>query len=424
MTNQDDSSSHQPQSQICESIHVARQPVFNTDMCVWGYELLFRHSAQSTQSKFLDGEAATSQVIVDGFSMATEWISAKQKVLINYPASLLVQGIPRALPSDMAVVEILETVYPEKEVLKMCRQLKSEGYSLALDDFVGDPGYEPFLELADLIKVDVLHLSRDNLNHLAQDLKRHSAALLAEKVEDLETFDHCRELGFDLFQGFFFSRPQTVSDKKLSSNQLTKLNLLQELGKPELEVSRITQIIQEDVSLSYRLLRYINSPGMGLAFTVKSIAQAVNLLGSKRITVWLRVLVMADMNHSPQAQELLFISLQRAWMLDIIAREQKSDYLEPDTMFLLGLFSSLDTILSLPMKQIVGKLSLEPELADTLLGKNTELGLWLGLAMASERGNWEEVDSRLEKAGISRKDLAWAQNQAATWSKEVLVGEG
>jgi EAL and modified HD-GYP domain-containing signal transduction protein len=357
---------------------------------------------------------------VDGFSIATEWLSNDHKVLINYPAALLVQGFPRALPPDMAVVEILETVHPEEEVLNMCRQLKSEGYCLALDDFVGDFGYEPFLELADLIKVDVLHLSWNKLNHLAKDLKKHAAALLAEKVEDLQTFDHCRELGFDLFQGFFFSRPQTVSDKKLSSSQLTQMHLLQELGRSDLDVSRITEIIQGDVSLSYRLLRYINSPGLGLAFTVRSIAHAVSLLGQKRIAIWLRVLVMADMNHTPQAQELLFSSLQRAWLLNIIAREQKSTYLEPDYMFLLGLFSLLDTLLSLPMQKIVDKLSLDPELADTLLGKNTELGMWLDLVKASERGNWQELDFCLEKTGISRQALARAQYQAATWARGLL----
>ena len=172
MPNQDCNSSHQQESQVCETVHVARQPVFTQDMCVWGYELLFRPSAQSTQFNFQDGNTATSQVIVDGFSIATEWLSNDHKVLINYPAALLVQGFPRALPPDMAVVEILETVHPEEEVLNMCLQLKSEGYCLAMDDFVSDSGYEPFLELADLIKVDVLHLSWNKLNRLAQDLKK------------------------------------------------------------------------------------------------------------------------------------------------------------------------------------------------------------------------------------------------------------
>jgi len=403
-----------------DNVYVARQPVFDREMNIWGYELLFREGAGSQSAAFQDGDLATSRVIADGFGLATEWLRENQRVLINYPASMLLGGSPRALPPETAVVEILETVRPDREILEICIQLKEEGYSLALDDFVGSPGYEPLLELADLVKVDVLGMHRDELERIVNDLQRHKCLLLAEKVEDLEMFDCCRELGFSYFQGFFFSRPQLVSGKKLSSSRISKVNLLQELGRPDLDFTRISEIIKGDVSLSYRLLRYINSPGMGLAYDVKSISQAVTMLGQRRIAAWLRVLVLADMDPSPRARELLFFCLQRAWFLEAVCDRGEAVCMESDSMFLLGLFSSLDALLAQPMEEIVQKISLDERLRDVLMGRNPEMQAWLDLAMAGERGQWDIVERTLKHLGVSREDAARIQNQATARARQFL----
>ncbi len=420
MTNtQNSQASHEPQS-AAESVHVARQPVFDVDMQVWGYELLFRQSAQCSTAMIEDGSVATSRVMMDGFSLAAEWLSPNQKVLINYPQDMLIQGMPRALPSEVAVVEVLECVKPTQEVLDICMQLKSEGYTLALDDFVGEPGFEPLLELADIIKVDVLGVDQARLSFVMDGLKKYSCTLLAEKVENLAMFDKCRELGFELFQGFFFSRPQIVAGKKLSSNQLSKLKLLQELGAPELDLEQISRIIQADVSLSYRLLRYINSPGIGLLQAVRSIVQAVNLLGQRKIAAWLRVLILADMNPAPHARELLFFSLQRARFLEMLSALNRAAPLSPDSMFLFGLFSSLDALLSQPMQDIVGQLSIETRLRNALLGEDPELQTWLDLALASERGQWTLAGKNLTRLGIAQHEAAKTQNEATAWAKYFL----
>ncbi len=399
---------------------MARQPVFDANMQVWGYELLFRQSAHCSTAMIEDGSVATSRVMTDGFSLATEWLSPNQKVLINYPESMIIQGMPRALPPGVAVVEILETVRPTPEVLEICRQLKSEGYTLALDDFVGEPGFEALLELADMVKVDVLGVDQTRLNLVLDGLKKYPCTLLAEKVEDLAMFDKCRSLGFVLFQGYFFSRPQIVAGKKLSSNQISKLKLLQELGTPELDLEQISKIIQADVSLSYRLLRYINSPGIGLLQVVKSIAQAVNLLGQRKIAAWLRVLILADMNPAPHGRELLFFSLQRARFLEMLATVHRTAPLSSDSMFLLGLFSSLDALLSQPMQNIVGQLSLEPRLRQALLGDDSEMRTWLELALASESGQWQLAEKKLALLRIAQPDAAKIQNEATIWAKHFL----
>lgn len=402
-------------------IYVARQPVFDRDMDIWGYELLFRHSARSTAARIDDANEATSRVIADGFGLVEDLLAPAQKVLINYPGEMLVQGAPRALPSEVAVVEILETVQPTPEILDICAQLKSEGYVLALDDFVGQPGFEALLQMADMVKVDVLNMEFDQIKAIAEGLRRiGSCRLLAEKVEDLAMFDQCRKLGFDLFQGYFFSRPELVSGKKLSANQISKLQLLKELGVPDLELGQVAAIIQQDVSLSYRLLRYINSPGVGLPTRITSISQAVNLLGQRKVATWLRVLIMAEMKTMPQSGELLFLSMQRAKYLETMRDGGASARLSGEGMFLLGLFSFLDVILGQPMADILAKLSLEPRLEAALLGRDEELGVWLHLAAACERGEWDTAEALMKDLDLPPEHTAKALNESILWAKQFL----
>ena len=404
-----------------EPIYVARQPIFDQDMQIWGYELLFRHSAQTTVARIDDQNEATSRVIVDGFGLVVELLAPAQKVLINYPGAMLLEGAPRALAPEVAIVEILETVQPTPEVLRACTQLKAEGYVLALDDFVGQPGFEPLLELADMVKVDVLNMEYEQLEAIVADLRRTgSMTLLAEKVEDLAMFDQCRKLGFQLFQGFFFSRPELVSGKKLSANQVSKLRLLKELSAPDLELRQIAAIVQHDVSLSYRLLRYINSPGVGLPREITSINQAVNLLGQRKIIAWLRVLIIAEMKSTPQAGELLFLSLQRAKFLETLACSGTSTPLPSEGMFLLGLFSFLDAILGQPMEDILSKLVLEPRLDAALRGEDPEQRAWLDLAAACERGQWGQIQTLLGRLNLDPEQTARTLHESSLWAKQFL----
>lgn len=408
------------QFEATESVFVARQPIMDGNMRTWGYELLFRQNAESDTAVITDGNAATSQVIVDGYNMAREWLRNGQKILINYPTDMLLQGAPRVLPPEVAVVEILETVDITPELVDACAELKSEGYVLALDDYIGTPGFEPLLDLVDLVKVDVLGIPRLRLGMILRSLERHRCTLLAERVEDMGTFHIGRGLGCDLFQGFFFSRPELMAGKKLSANERSKLQLLQELGSSDLDLARISKIIQTDLSLSYRLLRYINSPGVGLRHEVKSIAQAVNLLGQRKISAWLRVLILADMNPSPRTHELLFFSLQRARFYELMALSRNGDILPADSMFLFGLLSFLDAILARPMETIVPGLALEPRLTNALLGQDEGLHPWMELSQACECGKWAQADDILVRMGVSPRDTAKHFNAATLWARKFL----
>ncbi len=404
-------------------IFVARQAVFDRSSRVWGYELLFRHSAESCGAVFSDPDSATAQVIVDGFALAQSWLQSGQRVLINFPEKLLLDGLAMALPPETAVIEILEDVRPTPAILEVCRGLKREGYLLALDDVVGIEGFEPLIALADIIKIDIQGVAPESMACLVSKLRTEQAKiLLAEKVENQEQLEAVRQIGFNFFQGYFFSRPQIFSGKKLAANQLSKLQLIRELNRAGSNLHRLGRIIKNDVSLSYRLLRYINSASVGLASPVSAITHAVVMLGLRRISAWLKAIVLADLNPSPRAAEVMFLSLQRARFLELLGERFPRSSMPAETMFLLGLFSFLETLLSQPMQTLVPLLNLEPCLASGLLGKeDSESGILLRLLEDSEQGRWESMEATLKHLEIDSRQAAVIMSEAVLWARQFLT---
>jgi EAL and modified HD-GYP domain-containing signal transduction protein len=402
-----------------QPIFVARQPIFNREREIWGYELLFRHSLEMNKAGIVDGELATQKVIADGFSLATSGMSHHLKCLINFPQRLLLDNSALALPPERCVIEVLETVDPVPEIIDACKQLKKAGYLLALDDFVGQPGYEPLLELADIVKVDVLPLSRDEFIELTGRLRQYSCKMLAEKVEGHRMFALARHLGFDFFQGFFFSRPEIVSGKKLSVEELTKLQLLKELSKKDFEFSRVNDILQRDVSLTYRLLKYINSAAFGLDQKIESIKRAMILLGREQLLQWLRVVILSDMDNTPCGREVILLSAQRGRFLQLLALKGECR-LDSDAMFLLGFLSLLDVLLKQPLDELLPELPLEEEIKKGLIDKGHPCHRWLDLARYQERGDWDRVAELIEILDLDTAETALCFAKASLWAQEIL----
>jgi len=405
-----------------EDVFVARQPIFDRKQHVWGYELLFRASAQAQTAQMADSDMATTQVIADGFVLAHSGMDPGQRVLINFPENLLLQDAAFALPKDICIIEILENVEPRPDVLDALGRLKRAGYTLAMDDYAGEPELEPFLDLADVVKVDILKLGADKrkIEKVAKALRKYKCLLLAEKVEDLDIFGSTKALGFVLFQGFFFSKPEVIPGKKISTGEIAKLRLLQELGNQDFEVKRLSEIIHADLSLSYRLFQYINSVGMGVRHKVESVSRAVTLIGQRQLSQWLRAVIMADLSPSKKAEELAFMSVHRARFLELLAEKTKVCRHPTETMFLLGLFSLLDAMLGQSMGEVVGQLPLDPEVKAALTGQENELFGWLHLANAYERGNWEEVFSAMRQKDLSQENADGSYVQAMAWTQRIL----
>ncbi len=312
--------------QLYDKFFVARQPVFTAEMQLWGYELLFRHGENSQEAVFFDGDQATTQIIADGYNLAVRGLRQGARVLVNFPRSVLVGGAPYLLPSEQCVVEILETVMPEPDVLSACRELTKRGYTLALDDFEGGPGLEALCEMVDIIKVDILGKTPAEVMAIVRGVTKYNAKLLAEKVENYDIFKVCRNIGFTYFQGFFFNRPEVIPGRKLSTSQINKIKLLKELSAPDVDSSRLVEIIQTDLSISYRLLKYINSAFFGLQIKVTSIPRAVSMLGCRNLRQWLQVVILSDVNTEDKAHELVRISVQRGRFLQILAEKHPTPF--------------------------------------------------------------------------------------------------
>lgn len=404
-----------------KSVFVARQPIFDTKMKIWGYELLFRSEKGVNEALVGNDDVATSSVIADGVTLAADGLPADKRLLINFPTNLLLDETAHVLPKERCVIEILEHVKPTQRVLEAVKKLKEAGYTIAVDDYEGasTAALDRFLPLADIVKIDILALDSDprKVAEAVKKPKEYGCMLLAEKVENNIIYEGCKALGFQLFQGFFFSKPEVIPGKTLSSNELTKLQLLQELGG-DFKMKRLAEILATDPSMSYRLFRYINSVGFDLTVKVESLERAIRLLGQRRISQWLRTAIMADLNPQPKAGELAFLSVHRARFFELLSAEGGMGH-DPESMFMLGLFSLLDAMLGMNMEDIIKAMPLNDDVEKALRGKN-DLSQLLLLAGSYERGLWTETDQHLDKIKLNptKADMLYAL--ARDWTQKAL----
>jgi len=405
-----------------ESVYVARQPIFSQAQKVWGYELLFRASGDAQGAFVDDDQMATSQVIADGVTIALPTIDEGKKALINFPEGLLLSGAAFALPSDVCVVEVLENVHPTPEVLGALDKLREAGFTLAMDDYAGEDELKPFLDHVHILKMDILAMKADpdTIRKAVDEVRGKKLLLLAEKVEDQATFDLCLDLGFHLFQGFFFSRPEIIPGKKVSANEAAKLQILQKVSQPDFELPDLAKIINTDPSLSYRLFRYINSASMGVTRKIDSVNHAAALLGQQKISQWLKAVILSDLNPSARAQEVSFLSLHRAKFLELVNETCGLGGMTPDAHFTLGLFSLLDSLMGMPMRDILKELPLDANIADALLGNASPLRRMLELVDICERGDFEGMAELAKTQGLLPSTIGDLYVQGMRWVNAVL----
>ncbi len=403
-----------------ESIFVARQPVFRPDETVWGYELLFR-SGEENFANITDENQATSSVIADGLTMAMEGMSGGTRILINFPEQMLIDDTGFALPKDTCIIEVLEDVKPTKATLAAVRRLKDAGYTIAIDDYFGQPQLKPFIDLADIVKIDILELDSDpiRIRDALQAIPVEGVELLAEKVEDNRTFEFLKEMGFTLFQGFFFSKPEIIPGKKLATNEMTKLQLLSELSSVDFEPKRLAEILQSDPNLSYRLFRYINSVGFGLRNEVSSLKRAIDMMGMIQAKQWLRTVIIADLNPAPRASELAYMAVHRAKFLETVCAVASVKECAPDTMFISGLFSLLDAMLGVKMDEILVKLPLDESVVKGLTSSGRVRDL-LSLAHSYEHGHWGDTVRHLKKLEMDTTEVDLIYAHSRNWAQKML----
>lgn len=366
---------------------IGRQPIYDRRLKVFAYELLYRGSETNAAGQ-VNGEQATSQVILNTFmDIGLENIVGPHQAFINMTRDFLLMEDPLPFPVDRVVLEILEDVQVDARLVHAVRALARDGYLIALDDFVFDESKRALVEIAHIIKIDLLALDRAALHEHVDMLRGSKVKLLAEKVETQDDFEHCRALGFDYFQGYFFCRPKVIKGQRVPANRLTTLHLLAKLQNPEAQVNELDRIIAHDVTLSYRLLRLVNSAYYALPKQVESIRQAVVYLGSRTIKMWASLLALSNIDDKPG--ELLTTSLVRARMCELLATAARLPSL--DSFFTVGMFSALDAILDTPMDRVLQALPLSEEIRAALLHHEGAPGAALKCVLAYERGDWDAV---------------------------------
>ena len=401
-----------PHSTPAGAIYIGRQPIYDRDLNVVAYELLYRKSEQDNWADVTDGEHATTHVLNNAFmEIGFDALVGEYKAFINMPRGYIVSEQLLSLPPERVVLELLEDIAVDDEVVAAVQRLSQQGYIIALDDFVFHEKLVPLVQLADIIKIDLKVLSSESLVEHVKQLKQGDVRLLAEKVETQEEFDNCRQLGFDYFQGYFFSRPQIISSDKLPTNRLSILQLIARIYDPEVSFDELDRLISQDVTLSFKLLRVINSAAYALPRKIESMKQAVTILGIKNIRNWISMISFSGVDDKPS--ELFRSSMIRAKMCENLALAL--GVRDSDSCFTIGLFSNLDAIMDQPLTVLIMPLPLSTEIKQALLEREGMMGKTLNCVLAYEQGDWEKV----VLDGLSPQQIRQAYAESLHWEHDI-----
>ncbi|HLM99072.1 MAG TPA: HDOD domain-containing protein [Bryobacteraceae bacterium] len=402
-------------------VFVARQAIFDRRLKVYGYELLFRACRECNSAGTADS-AASLQVITNSFfSIGMERLLAGTRAFINFPQDLLADERIFSLPANNTVIEILETVRPEPAVVDACRVLREKGYVLALDDFSHLKGWDRLANLVSIIKVDFRATTEDQQQALVERYAGRGICMLAEKIETQEEFKRACNMGYHYFQGYFFARPVIVSRREIPGSKLGYLRILKEIHRPELELFALEALIQREVSLASKLLRYINSSIFGWINPVHSIRQALALLGEQEIRNWVSLSALPTL-ASDKPDELVRTALLRARFSELLAPWAGIAHRKAD-LFLIGLFSLLDAMLDRPLAEILDEMRLGGDIAEALLGTappDQPLAGVYHLVRQYEIGGWTALAQIASRFRVPTEIIVDLYLEAVSWSDEIF----
>jgi len=395
-----------PTAKTPHHIFIARQPIFKRNMRVFAYELLFRSGLANFFDPRQDGEEASSKVITNSFLLiGIAKVTGGKKAFINFTEDMVLSGYPTLFPNRDAVIEILEDVRVTEEVVAACRELVAQGYVLALDDFLYDDHFIPLLKIAKIVKFDIRQMSFAELKRQVKIVKQYKVKLLAEKIETFEEFEAVKELGFDLFQGYFFSKPKIVEGRDIPGSKLHYLQVLRLIGDENFDFSKLGELIARDVSLAYKLLKYVNSAYFARMHEVESLTSAVAMLGELNLRKWLALMMLSYLADD-KPSELLRLATLRGSFCELIAVRLLRRGRDAALFHTAGMFSLLPAMLDKPMADIIGELALAPLVKEALLGRGVNpIFQALCLVKAYERGEWEPVLTLVNALGVKLDDL-------------------
>lgn len=399
-------------------IYVGRQPIFNRNMDIYGYELLYRRS----MNNFYEGEddtKSTAELIDNAFlSMQFEELTNGTRAFINFSKEMLESEIPFLLPKEAIVVEVLERVEITDRVIEVCRKLHEAGYIIALDDFVYEPAFLPLVEFADIIKIEFSTINDEKQQWLMKEFK-YKKIFLAEKVETREDYQKARDLGFKYFQGYFFSKPSIMKAKEIYSINANIVRIINELNQDEPEYDVIAEIIEKDLGLSYKLLKIANSPYYRSLNRIGSIKQALVRFGIDEISKWMYLMMLKE-HQNTENRELINLCLLRAKFMEMVSYEYGMGNAHME-LFMTGMFSSIDVLLNREMQDILKELPLSPEVQGALLGKNNPYRKILDFILVYETSDWDKITKNEMFHLVSVTKFMEAYQKAVMWVLDLNV---
>ena len=385
-------------------VFLARQPIFNPQKQVVAYEILYRSGNKNTYDLSMNGDLATAAVVVDALiNFGIKKLTGGKVAFINFTRKLLIEDLPTLFDTEALAVEILETLDVDDVLIDKCRELKEKGYTIALDDFVGDARFDRIIPYVDIIKVDFLVLKTEGRKYIADKYSKFGLKLLAEKVESEKDFEEAKEFGYHLFQGYFFEKPVICKSKSITISTFKYMEILRETMVEVPDFNRLADIIRSDFSLTYKLLRLINSPAFYTVQEITSVNHALTLLGINEIRKWTTLIMLRDIS-SDKPDELIRVSLIRALFAEKLAAKLRLRGRETEA-FLLGMFSLIDTIMEKPLFDIIEPLPLKDDLKSALLGEQNKFHSILTLLNFYEVANWDMVIAFAETNNLEYSDI-------------------
>ncbi len=400
---------------------VGRQPILDRAQRIVAYELLFRNGA-TERADVLDDLIASASVITRCFTeLGAQSLLGQHRGFINFNADLLLSDVVEVLPPNQIVIELLETIEITPEIATRCRQLKKLGYQLALDDVTEySDSYVQLAGMIDIIKLDLKAIDAQALPDTVRKLRKLAPILLAEKVDCREEAEHCKQLGFDLFQGYFYARPVIVSGRRADPSKQILLRLLQQLTTGA-DTAEIEQTLHKAPELSFKLLRLVNSSASGRLLQISSLQQAIFALGREPLQRWLQILMFAQHGTDSTPSPLMVLAAGRAKLMELICNHLGASKEQRNQAFMAGMLSLLDVLFEMPMVDLLDEIRIASDMRETLLTQTGELGLLLRLVTALELGNFAAV-AALRPAALSEPAMLQLQIEALGWVDSIGCG--
>ena len=403
--------SDQSERQTAEQqVMVARQPIYNSHMGVFGYELLFR--SPTGDNNGLKPTEATAQVLASTImEFGLDKFVHGRKAVINVTPAFIEVISDVQLPPEQVILDIPGNTRVDEQLAGRLKELRTQGYGLSISGLANLKNPQ-LLPIANIFQIDVQRVKVDLLDSLIKFLRRYdNLALQALKIETLEQYRAYCDKGFEYLQGYFLSKPRVYVSRDLSANKLAILQLLATIHNIETPIEELEQQITSDVSLSYKLLKLVNAPFFGVAREVDSIKRAVVLLGRDEIRKWISLLALGGMSDEPAA--LMEIAVLRAKICELLAQRAG---LPQDSYFTVGMFSALDLLMKQPIKSILAQLPLSDSIKSAILQRQGLMGQALNCAVAIENAQWSEIDF----ANLEHSELSEAYRLAIEWTDNVM----